>query len=816
LILHIFFSSKIIISDSNSLAPSFFALQLGPDGKIYVAQYGTDSLGVINEPNKLGIGCNYVPSAIYLDTNYCDLGLPNFFPYLVVSPNPDFTFSGSCAGDSTYFTSINLSSSDTFLWNFGDAISGKANNNSKLLNPSHFYKNSGIYSVTIYASINGQKDTIKQSVTISKMPINNLPSDTSDCSGTLLTLNAGNTGSTYLWSNGNVLQKITVAQPGTYWVQVTNSGLCSITDTIHIKNIPYPVIILPKDTTICGASSFKLTAGKIGYKYLWSNGDTTSSIIIAKSGIYNVTVSNGTCSASDTVNVKLVPLPAIYWARDTSICGSSSFALNARNAGASYIWSTGATTRTINITKSGLYWVSVNNGTCSSNDTISVSFGSLSVNLGRDTILCNASSYTLDAGVSGVTYHWSTGDTTRRIIVNTSSAYWVSVTNGTCTGADTINVTFRKSPTVYLPKDTITCQQTLSLNPITNGTLFNWSTGATTQSISVNQAGKYSVMVSNGFCTSSDTTNVQFQTAFKLNIGNDTIVCGINSYTIDAGIPGLKYLWSTGETSQKITVNTSGTYWVNVTNGTCSASDTIIVTFKNAPAITLLKDTTVCAGEMVTLQADMGAENYLWSTGGTTNYISVQKPGNYWVIASNPPCSTKATATFSNFPLPSIPLFVDKYLCVDEHESIVEWAGPKYKHLWLPSGDSSSTIIISDTGTYILQNIDNRGCVNDDTLHVYRQCPPLLFIPTAFTPNGDGIDDIYKPVGSDVTAFEMRIYNRWGELLFSSSDINTGWNGSFNGNPSQDGVYLYQVHYEGECHNEKILKDLSGTLLLAR
>src|SRR6185369_14009650 len=107
------------------------------------------------------------------------------------------------------------------------------------------------------------------------------------------------------------------------------------------------------------------------------------------------------------------------------------------------------------------------------------------------------------------------------------------------------------------------------------GSIFLWSTSASTQTISVNASGTYYVTVTTGSCTTSDTIQVTVVPNLVVNLGNDTSLCIGGSITLDAGNPGSTFLWNTSATTQTITANTSGTYYVTVTKGNCIVSDTV-------------------------------------------------------------------------------------------------------------------------------------------------------------------------------------------------------------------------------------------------
>jgi hypothetical protein len=124
-------------------------------------------------------------------------------------------------------------------------------------------------------------------------------------------------------------------------------------------------------------------------------------------------------------------------------------------------------------------------------------------------------------------------------------------------------------------------------------------------------------------CSSADTVNVTLVNPPVLNLGNDTTICFGQQLTLNAGNPGNSFLWSTGATTQSITINQSGTYWVDVTNTGCTVSDTIVVSVINASFVNLGNDTTICSGTSITLDPGIAGAVYAWSTGNTNQTITV-------------------------------------------------------------------------------------------------------------------------------------------------------------------------------------------------
>lgn len=416
-------------------------------------------------------------------------------PAPVVNLGNDTTI---CAGSTLTLNAQNAGAS--YLWN--------NNSTAQTLNLS----TAGTYYVSVTNTYQcNKKDTIN--VTVSAIPVVNLGNDTSFCSGNALTLNAQNAGATYLWNNATTSQTLTVDATGTYYVTVTNAGLCSKKDTINVTVNPAPVVNLGNDTSFCAGNTITLNAQNAGQSYLWNNGATTQTINVNASGTYYVEVTAAnSCKGRDTVVVTVNPLPIVNLGNDTAICAGNALVLNAQNAGASYLWNNSTTAQTLNVATAGTYSVTVTNANlCKKSDTIQVSVNPLPVvHLGNDTSFCAGNTITLNAQNAGASYLWSNAATTQTINVGTSGTYIVTVTANNCKGRDTIQVVVNPLPVVHLGNDTtIASGFTLILNAGNSGASFVWSTGATTQTLNVTTSGIYSVAVTNSNgCIGKDTIKV--------------------------------------------------------------------------------------------------------------------------------------------------------------------------------------------------------------------------------------------------------------------------------------------------------------------
>jgi hypothetical protein len=228
-----------------------------------------------------------------------------------------------------------------------------------------------------------------------------LGADTSSCGGTV-TLDAGNAGANYLWNNATTLQQLNATVSGTYSVLVTNTNGCKASDTVVVTINSNPVVALGADTTQC-SGTVSLNAGNAGATYTWNNAATTQTIVASASGVYAVEVTNSNgCKGSDTIVVTINALPTVNLGADKTQCGGS-VNLDAGNTGASFLWSTGASSQNVSASSTGVYSVKVTDANgCTKGDTVNVTINALptvSLAVPQDTLCSNAGTITLSGGL---------------------------------------------------------------------------------------------------------------------------------------------------------------------------------------------------------------------------------------------------------------------------------------------------------------------------------------------------------------------------------------------------------------------------------
>ncbi len=387
----------------------------------------------------------------------------------------------------------------------------------------------------------------------------------------------------FQWGGVNQYLPFTnVDTTGFYSVYVIDSNNCRATDTVYIVIDSLPMLAYEGDTvTVCNTTI--LDAQNAGSTYQWSNGAQTQTTTPANAGMYFVTVTTTAgCSLTDSVLVNLNANPTLELGPDTTFCLGAGALLDAGAGptGTTYQWNTGATTQIVVITSPGSYFVTVTSAQgCVSTDSVFMNILQAPVlNLGSNHTACGPEM--LDAGNAGASYQWSTGSNAQTITVNSSGTYSVTVTNGAgCQTVDNITITMGSTPQVALGPNLLLCGgQTATLDAGNPGSTYAWSSGATTQTITVSAAGTYIVSVTNqGGCVGHDTISVT-QSTLSVNLGPNTNICDNSTQTLNAGNPGMTYLWSNGATSQSVVVNQPGTYSVTVTDGLgCTAGDNIIL-----------------------------------------------------------------------------------------------------------------------------------------------------------------------------------------------------------------------------------------------
>ncbi len=608
----------------------------------------------------------------------------------------------------------------TYLWN--DNITSTQTNN---------VTQSGIYSV-IVTSVNGCTNaSTPVNVAIETLPVVNLGNDIVQCGGTV-TLNAGNPGATYLWSNGETTQSVVISASAAISVTVTNSCGSATSNTINIviNNNPLPATITPAGPLqICNGSS-QLLSSSASIGNVWSpNGETSQDISVSVSGNYFTTVTdvNGCTAISNVVSVTISnPIAQVNIGNDVTQCGGT-VTLNAGNPGSSYLWSNGLTNQSIVVSTSGLYAVEVTNacGTITSN-VVNIVINTLPfapvISPGGPVVFCQGNAVVLNSSETTGNV-WSTGATTPSIVISNSGTFTVTYTDANgCTAVSAPLVVTEDNPltSTNLGGPFVQCAGSLVLDAGNGGgsTTYLWSTGATTQSIAVSQTGSYNVVSTNSCgsvqSSSAQVTINQAPTAPVITPLGQVTFCAGGSLILSSDIAN-GITWSTGETSQNITVTQSGIYTVSFNDGNncSSASLPITVTVQNQPLATNLGGPFTQCGGSVTLDAQNAGPGtiYLWNNNAISQVLTVQQSGTYFVTIANT-CGTvqSSSATVNILTVPQSPVITaNGPTTICSNSAVTLTSDVQQNYLW-SNAETTQSITVNQTGDYSVSFTAANGC----------------------------------------------------------------------------------------------------------
>jgi gliding motility-associated-like protein len=458
----------------------------------------------------------------------------------------------------------------------------------------------------------------------------------------------------------------------------------------------------------------------------------------------------------------------------------------------------------------------VNSNGCGA-DTITkiIHSGPFKVFLGNDTTICQGDTLKLKMKVPNASNLWNNNSTDTVLKITQSGTYWVRVNIGECITKDSINVFVRSLPTFSLGSDTTICNnQPLTLAPASAplGATYVWSNGSTSPNFNVTTPGAYWLSLADNYgCTYNDTIDVQYKSLPNFSLGADTILCQAN-LVLNAAVNGASnYLWNNGSTSSNTTASQTGTYWADVTKENCTYRDSINVMFKPYPIVNFGNDTTLCEGATMMLSAQNQGATYLWQDNSTGPYFTVTQPGAFNVSVSLNGCIKKDTLKVGYDLKPKFTLGSDLLICGGQElllKPMIQ-TGQYLNYLW-QDGSTDQFYTAAATGLYTLELTNICGSQKDSVIISKGACQ--LYIPTAFSPNRDGLNDVFKArFGENITKFKLQVFNRWGQKVFESSDIKDGWDGSLNGKRQAQGIYVWLITYE--VSNRKA-QHLKGTVLL--
>lgn len=432
-------------------------------------------------------------------------------------------------------------------------------------------------------------------------------------------------------------------------------------------------------------------------------------------------------------------------------------------------------------------------------------------NIGKDSIYCKDFSRVLRAQRNYLTYQWLHDNSNQpSVVVNQAGTYILKTSDsGDCIAYDTIVLDNQKIKAGVNTSNTEMCLRDNQFQLTNNSTLSNqiknltWrnlddnsTSTANPLNISYKTAGIHNVrlIVENNYnCKDSVSTALEVFPDPMPYLGKDSTFCRDFNYDIQPDKTYSKYLWNTSDTTKAITINQPGFFTLKVTdfNG-CVGYDSIDISIMPRTRWSISYDTVNCTYTYLSIDTSAGMK-ILWSTGETSPKIGVTQTGIYTVDVEFANCLFKDTISVEKLPYPVFTLGPDQMFCSRNMTLKPNSRGSQY--LW-STGDTKPSIVVNDSGIYWVRIYDGK-CFSTDSI-VLSYCPDLVYyIPNAFSPNDDAINEVFKIVGTGFAQVKLEIYNRWGEKLFESTQSEIGWDGTFNGKPCEQDVYFYKVSLKG-------------------
>lgn len=750
--------------------------------------------GVFNIKLRIVVGLSCADSVVK------PLGIyPSFFPGFINSAtcvNTPVQFT-----DTTYFR---YGSIVAWRWDFGDGTT--LADTSHLFNPVYTYSAPGNYNIQlIVTNDKGCIDTLDRSITVTANPVVSLIStDTAYCGLDSLQLNAGGAGS-FNWTPLTHIINANTATPSVF------------------PPVPTRYVVTLSDAFGCHAADSVLVTPKFDL----SNSFTASTLSICEEDTIQL---SGSSNKTDNLSWQWSPAGSV-----------ENPTLQASRA-----WPSATTNYTLTTT-----W----GAHCVATASRQVNVKPLAIpNAGPDDALCNGQASVQLNASGGDTYQWtpSTGLSDPNIAnpvasPSVTTTYYVAVGVNGCpkTRVDSMVLTVRTLPVISTTNDTLICIiDTLQLNSTGTGN-FTWSpnymisnTSIANPLVSPDVATTYHVRLTDAFgCYREDSVRVDVRTSVTLNAGVDTTVCQGDPFLLNPVSDGLYYQWtpSTYLNVDNIKHPVSSpmstiTYHVVASIGKCSNQDDVTITVVPYPVANAGPDRSVCYGFPTQLNAS-GGSSYVWSPATFLTDRFLPNPGvinptaniQYIVtVRDNLGCPKPVKDTVWVYVAPKVIADAGpRDTTVVLGQSLQLSASGADTYTWSPAtwlndaGIQYPVALPQDDIRYTVTATTAQGCVGTDYINVkLYKVDPDLYVPTAFTPNGDTKNEILKPILLGMRELHyFRIYNRNGQLIYATTQKDTGWDGTFKGVKQESGTYVWMaegINYRGELRQKK------GTTILLR
>lgn len=668
----------------------------------------------------------------------------------------------------------------------------------------------------------------------------------------------------YTWMPGNLTgQTINVPTPadGTVYTctmsTFSNQGNCSVDVNVTVQptvvtaNFPNGAACMNNGLLFLDSST--VTIGTIT-NWNWDFGDGTSSTsqfpthAYADGGTYTaqlIATSDQGCRDTITQQITIYDLPNVAFTQSSVCSNDSSHFVNTSTDvfPLTYEWNFGDGSAVNTETSPGHLYPAPNNYTVML--TATSSFGCVNstsqltdiyplpaVEAGNDTSLCIYSNLVLNA-TGAISYSWNHGILNGVEFSPVAGTYVVTGTdNNGCSNQDSLVVSFFSPPLIDAGPDVAVCEHEMVTLNATGTPQMAWDSGVINQQAFEPPTGDWTFQVvgwDNNGCSDTDQVNVSVHPLPVVDAGPNQIIC-VNSPVSLSGNGASTYAWSNGVyNATPFTPTVASFYTVTGTDQFgCIGTDSTYVSFEQPPVLmSSFSASSGCAPLQVSFINNSGmANSCTWNIsdgnsvqGCNTNY-TFENDGCYDItLVSTSALGCVYDTTFTSavcvFPLPNAafsptPQYISESTPVSQMHNNSTGAET---YSWNFGDGTGSNEFAPDhifpeaVGNYdiVLTAVSDHGCVDTAHAWIYVEEDLIYYVPNTFTPDGDGHNETFKPVltsGFDPSFYHFSIYNRWGEVVYESEDIEGGWDGEFRGATAQDGTYTWKIEFRTTIHRQ--------------
>lgn len=737
--------------------------------------------------------------------------------YVTIYPIPNTTFTTDapqyCVSQTAIITYTGFATpAATYTWDFdgGSIIAGSGQGPYQVK-----WNTPGVKNITLDVSENGCNSTIQgsQQVTIYAIPTSTftLNPATSACENAPVTVQytgSASTAANYNWNfNGGTVGSgsgqgpYSISWPTTgnptVSLTVTENGCTSNPTQVPITIYPIPTATFTAQSPVCDQQASQVSytgsaSSNANYTWGWDGGAATQgtgqsySVVWIGAGIKNVTLTvdeNGCTSVPVTVPVTVYPIPTSTFTLSTGVCAAA----NAQAAytgtatpAATYTWgwnggtasSTGGENYNVNWANAGNYTVSLTvteNGCTSTQSTQNITVYPIpTAAFNAVSPICDQQSSTINyvgTGSSNATYtwNWDGGNATQTVGENYTTV-WPSI------GTKNVSLIVTENGCSSVP-----VSQQITIYPIPTATFTATPVICQPDFAQVNYTGTG---------TGNAAYNWTFSGGNATNTGGETYDVNWNTpgqYTISLEVTENGCISTIG--TQNVTVNYQPTASFSALSEVC-VENTLTITYTGNAPPSATYNWDVDGGVMT--GAGQGPITSTWSIPGEKSIsLNVSQNG----------CSSTISRSIQVIPVPTIPLAPTYNLCIGQ-EVILD-AGDGDTYTW-SSGETGRKIVATMPGNYTVTVVDQYGCTASASTVLLDNVCISVYVPNAFTPNGDGKNEVFKPEVLYPLTYTMRVYNRWGQLVYlAENDANAYWDGSSAGLLCPADVYVYYIEYTG-------------------